>query len=775
MQEGGNTPDDAARRTQVRALVEAARSQATNLSQPGDYAPAKALDDPNFLPGYSITEIIHRGGQGVVYRARQHSTGRSVAVKIMREGPFGGPRDRARFEREVQILGQLSHPNIVSILDSGTASGNSYFIMDHILGVPLDRYVQDGQVPIASGDSADSVIRSAGRNAQSFIGETLRLFVKICDAMHAAHLHGIIHRDLKPSNILIDANGEPHILDFGLAKFDAVGGEASIAAGVTTTGHFVGSLPWASPEQAAGDSRRIDIRTDVYSLGVILYQALVGRFPYSVTCSIRDALDRIIHTEPARPSSVARGLNHELDTIVLKCLAKDPKRRYQSAAELGADIRRFLTDEPIVARPASRTYQMRKFAKRNKALVGGVFAVFVVLVIGLVGISWALIRAKDAGRAALMSAAKAKAVNDFLQNMLAGVDPESIGPNALTVREVLDHASARLEKELVDQPEVAASIHQTLGKHYSTLGHFIEADQHHRKAVELRRSLARGNDPELAEALFYLAANLQEKRDIVEAEAPTREALEMRRRLFGQESLQVADSLYDLASILIDEQRPTEAEPLARESLAIRRRLLGAQHASVATSVGMLGWCLMALGRLDEAEAALRDAVEMVRALPGDNERALAARLTYLSNLLRTREKYVEQEAVLREAIDIRTRRLAQNHPALAWNLLNLAQIRRRFGDLDEAEAACRKALEIYEKKRGPRHGDVADCQQLLAQIYEDQGRLVEAQAWWSACLEMRRQLLPPGHPDIAFAESALARNGAAQEEIFTPLHVVRP
>src|SRR4029079_10079841 len=261
---------------------------------------------------------IHRGGQGVVYQAIQKNTKRKVAIKVMREGPFAGAKDKVRFEREVQILGSLNHPHIVAIHDSGLAAGNFYFVMDYISGQPLDLYMSSGK-------------RS--------IDETLRLFIKIGQAVTAAHLRGIIHRDLKPRNIRIDQNGEPHILDFGLAEIATaeVMGESRPQV-MTIPGQFVGSLPWASPEQAEGTPDKIDVRTDVYSLGVVLYEMLTGKFPYEVVGNMRDVLDNILRAEPARPSTVRRQINDEVETIVLKCLAKDRDRRYQSARELARDI-----------------------------------------------------------------------------------------------------------------------------------------------------------------------------------------------------------------------------------------------------------------------------------------------------------------------------------------------------------------------------------------------------------------------------------------------------
>jgi len=309
--------------------------------------------------GYEIIHEVHRGGQGVVYQAIQKATKRKVAIKVMKEGPFAGSRDKARFEREVQILGALNHPNIVTIHDSGIASGHHYFVMDYISGQPLEVWMASGQ-------------RS--------IEETLKLFAKICEAVNAAHLKGVIHRDLKPGNIRIDNQGEPHVLDFGLAKMAT----AEVTNGsrpqvMTVTGQFVGSLPWASPEQAEGAPDKIDTRTDVYSLGVILYEMLTGKFPYEVIGNMRDVLDRIMKSEPAKPSTIRRQINDEVETIVLKCLSKERERRYQTAGELARDVGHYLKGEPIEAKRDSGMYVLRKQLRRYRLPVA-IGAAFVILV-----------------------------------------------------------------------------------------------------------------------------------------------------------------------------------------------------------------------------------------------------------------------------------------------------------------------------------------------------------------------------------------------------------
>ena len=314
------------------------------------------------IPGYRIERKLSEGGQGVVYLAIQESTRRRVALKMMRGGAFTSRGDKARFDREVQVLGRLSHPNIVAIHDSGSVLGGQFFVMEYIAGRPLDQYTQAPDAP-----------RS--------IADTLRLFGKVCAAINAAHLAGIIHRDLKPSNILVDSAGEPHILDFGLVKVPLDDPEVSL---MTMTGHFVGSLPWASPEQAEGASDRIDMRTDVYSLGVILYQMLTGRFPYDVTGDMREVLERIIHAEPRRPRGLRREIDDETETIVLKCLNKDRERRYQSAGELARDIQNCLNGLPIEAKRDSYGYLMRKQLRRHKVPVAVGVGFLVLILVGLV-------------------------------------------------------------------------------------------------------------------------------------------------------------------------------------------------------------------------------------------------------------------------------------------------------------------------------------------------------------------------------------------------------
>ncbi|MCC6971424.1 MAG: protein kinase [Phycisphaerales bacterium] len=473
-------------------------------------APIPIAPPPDIFPGYQILREISRGGQGVVYQALSKSTKRKVAIKVLREGPFVGVRDRIRFEREIDVLSQLNHPNIVAVQDSGVAGGLHYFVMDYISGHTLDNYIRD---------------------ADRTIEDTLALFHKICDAVNAAHLRGIVHRDLKPANIRVDASGEPHILDFGLAKgagTDIIEGEQLQV--MTATGDFLGSLPWSSPEQAERAPDKIDVRTDVYSLGVILYQLLTGRFPYDVLGNFREALDRILHEVPKRPSTIKRGINDEVETIVLKCLSKERERRYQNAGELARDIRNYLAGDPIEAKRDSQVYAIRKVLQRHKAATLAALVSLAAIIAGGV-VSAAFWRGaehqKTIAQQALAETVKVQAVADsatsFAGELITSLDPEiARGLDTTLLRELLRDVDQKAAERFAQQPLARAAIDEFRGTTYAKLGDLTQAADLLRRALSTRTDALGESHPETRRARLNLAAALCERRlptDLDEAAA----------------------------------------------------------------------------------------------------------------------------------------------------------------------------------------------------------------------------------------------------------------
>lgn len=337
--------------------IDYARTQAQTVERKNAAGtPAVPAD---LIPGYEILEEIHRGGQGVVYKGRRHSTGQFVAIKILRWGQLARPTDQIRFDRELRVLAELQHTNIVAVHDGGVRDDLRYFVMDYVRGRTLQKYAQESP-PLET---------------------RLRVFLRICRAVDAAHRRGVIHRDMKPSNVIVDESGEPRVIDFGLAKLTD-SNDLGLTLHQTTEGaNFLGSLPWLAPEQAEGHSTNADARTDVYGLGTLMYVLLTKRPPFEIEGPPRRVLDAICHEEPQRPSALVAALDSDLDTITLKCLSKDPQRRYATASDLGHDVEQFLAGEPIGARRDSAWYLMRKAARRYRlaAAVAGAFGVLTLI------------------------------------------------------------------------------------------------------------------------------------------------------------------------------------------------------------------------------------------------------------------------------------------------------------------------------------------------------------------------------------------------------------
>ena len=597
-------------------------------------APAvQELPGKDAFPGYDIQREIHRGGQGVVYLAKQLNTRRRVAIKVMHGGATLGSTGRARFDREVQLLGQLNHPHIVKLHDSGvTSDGSFFYVMDYVSGRALDEVLREQRREARRDTAGRSRSRSRAEGAED-IESTLRFFAKICDGVNAAHLKGVIHRDIKPANVRVDQNGEPVLVDFGLAKVTAgVETDLDPSNPMTMTGQFVGSLPWASPEQAVGSGDAIDLRSDVYSLGVMLYQMLTGgKFPYTVIGNMRDVLDNIQRAEPARPSTIRRQINNEIETIVLTALAKEKERRYQSAGDLARDIRRYLNGEPIEAKRDAGWYVIRKTLNRHKFAVA--FAATVVMLIAGGGIGmggmWrqaegaravALVerdRAEEAKAAAVVERDRAEdnldSVRDLANTFLYEFhDSIENLRGATKAREIVLAKALEYLALLSAQPEpgprameALADAHQRVGDLYGRLysantGTTEQAAHHYEQSLAIRSAMADANPGDLhhVSALAGTWESIGENRFKQENFPGSLEALSRAEELAVRAGdtparLRIVTRIADVhRRIAVDE---------ARDQESFEQRLDLAERAYAEVDEG---W-----GRLDSPESARRRAV----------------------------------------------------------------------------------------------------------------------------------------------------------------------
>ena len=459
-------------------LIDYACTQASCATRA--HMPSGTSDLPeNFFAGYTLRGRIDRGGQGAVYEAIEHSTGRRVAIKVLRSGPFSSVTERMRFDREIRILAELQHPHIVTIHSSGEVEDHRYYVMDFIAGRTLDHFVQEEDLSI------DAV---------------LALFLEICEAVHAAHLRGIVHRDLKPSNIRVDEYGKPHVLDFGLAKpiLDTAAGESQEA---TMSGYFVGSLPWAAPEQLSTASDAIDLRTDVHGLGLLLYAMLAKSPPFTHSASLPDVMDDILEREPPPLSSINPRVDDELNTIVSMCLQKDPNRRYQIAGDLARDIERYRAGEPIEAKRDSAAYLLIKTLRRHRLLVAMATAML-LLTIGYgvtVSVLYSEATASEhlAERRAQDASEKYSLARDALEFVVGEVSENlADAPRAVAVRQrILEGAFDRLSAltgQHGDDPRLRLDLmrtHYQLGEIAVQLTRYDIAHRHLQTALDLRLAI----------------------------------------------------------------------------------------------------------------------------------------------------------------------------------------------------------------------------------------------------------------------------------------------
>jgi serine/threonine protein kinase/Tfp pilus assembly protein PilF len=703
-----------------------------------DAAPPPATSEtvppmPKEIGHYRVKRIIAAGGMGVVYEAVQEQPRRTVALKIMRHGIASRSALR-RFEYESQILARLRHPGIAQVYEAGMhddgSGGTPFFAMEYIAG------------------AKDIVSYAKAKHLGT--REKLELFLKVCDAIHHGHQKGIIHRDLKPANILVDSFGQPKIIDFGVAR--ATDSDLAVTTLQTDVGQLVGTVQYMSPEQIDADPHDIDTRSDVYALGVLLYQMLTDRLPYTVGGKvIYEATRMIREAAPTRMSTIDRTLRGDVETIVLHTLEKDRDRRYQSAVELAQDIRRYLDNRTILARPPSLLYQVKTFIRRNKTFVAGVAAVFVALVLGIIGTTMGLVRART-------EAATYNAVSGFFEQSFAELEAsEGTGPNAL-VRDLLDDAAAAIDTELSDEPEVQARLQWSIGNGYKALTLFDEAERHLTAALAMQRQLHGERDPAVAQTMEDLGSTLWFKGRYADAEKLYRGCLDIRRDLYGAEHETVARSLDYLAASLNSQHKYEDAESLYRKALQMRRNLFGDRHDRVARTKNNLAICLEAQKRYPEAEKLLREVVDTARSLHGPDHVAVAVSLSNLGDVLASMGRNDEAEQHYREALAIKRKALGDDHASVAITLSLLAKLLNSMGRYDEAEQLCREALEIQRAKLEPTHHRTLATASRLARILANKGDWRGAEGAYRELVELRSMAYPAGDLRITWAQVDLAR-----------------
>jgi tetratricopeptide (TPR) repeat protein len=687
---------------------------------------------------------------GTVYLAEQEHPNRTVALKVINPGVASQHLLR-RFDHEADILGKLQHPGIAQVYEAGTFDAGSgaqpYFAMELIEGSPLTDYA---------------------RHHKLSTRQCLELMVRICDAVQHAHQRGVIHRDLKPGNILVDQTGQSKILDFGVAR--ATDADIQATTLQTEIGQLLGTVPYMSPEQASGDPDELDTRSDIYALGVVAYELLCGRLPHVVEGKMIHEAVRVIREDDHTPlSSVNRIFRGDVETIIGKALEKDKDRRYQSASAFAADIGRYLRDEPISARPPSTIYQLRKFAKRNKALVSGAATVFVVLILGIVGTSWQAIsatyernravKAEDLAGERLEEAQRqeaiARTVNDFLNDdLLAAVAPSAEmgkGKDVL-MRDVLDEAAKRIDEasgvggRFEDKPLVEASIRLTLGETYRKLGEYLTAEPHMQRARGLRRRVLGAEHPETLRSMYNLAILYHLEGRYDEAESLHLQTLELRKRVLGEEHPETLWSMNDLGLVYQNQGRYEEAEPLFLQTLEKKKRVLGEEHWDTVISIGNLGILYAVQGRYDEAEPLHLQTLELHKRVLGEEHPSTIGAMSVLAELYRLQKRYDKSELLRLETLEIQRRVLGEEHPYTLGAMGNLANLYQGQGRYDEAEPLYLEILEIQKRVLGEEHPHTLLAMNNLAYMYYRQGRDDEAEPLYLKAFEIQRRDLGEEH-----------------------------
>jgi len=674
--------------------------------------------------GYEIVAELGRGGMGIVYQARQIALNRLVALKVIKSAEFASEAELIRFQNEAEAVAQLDHPHIVPIYEVGQRAGQRFFSMKLIPGSSLDRRL---------GDFVADVTASA------------RLVATIAEAIHHAHERGILHRDLKPANILLDEHGQPHVTDFGLARHIAT------ESGLTHSGYPVGTPSYMSPEQVRGEKGSFTTATDVYGLGSILYALLTGHAPF-VGSSLAETLDKVRGDAPEPPALVNTRVPRDLEIICLKCLEKDPQRRYSSARALADDLNRWLGGEPIEARPVGPATRAWMWCLRNP-LPAALGALCVMAVLGgLAGVTWKW-------REAAVANDETQTINSFLiHDLLDQAAPRSNPHGAsLTVGELLDIASAKLGK-LENRPAVEASIRRTIGSAYQSLGLYDRAEPQFQGAIALDSRLLGPTARQTLRDVNLLTSVLDDAAKYAKAEPLSRRNLETCISSLGQDDSTTLDAKYQLGALSVDLGKLDEAERLLRECTAAQRRVLGAQHPDTLRSINELGLLLQDRGKLDEADSLAIEYEHGIRCLFGtkhpDNVTALASR-----GRVRLNQGRLDEAEMLYESAEAEARRiLGPEHPRTLAAMADHARALRKNGKRADALRLLEQAWELARSGRGLDDADTLKAASLYAESLLEAGNVQQARQLLNLILPRCETALGRDHPTTQVVQGLAER-----------------